>query len=602
MKNMLQVLHERIQATPNKNAYLVKTQNAWQPITWAEVDKQTETLAAGLMHLGLGYQDKISIQGNTQLNWILCDLAGLRTGATTVGIYQTLTGEQAAYIVEKSESKILCLSDAAQFQKIEPYLAELPHLQHIIVWKDAPTHPKVMTLAQVFEKGQQWLAEQPEVVKQAEAKIQLDDVAVIIFTSGTTGHPKGACLTHKNIYAELNAVDQVAEVMDENEVSIAFLPLAHVGERVVGTHNRIYRGIASAIVEDFNEVLPALLDIQPEFFGSVPRIFEKIFNAVTAKVKAASPMEQQMFQMAMELGKKVATELGGDASKLPAELQQQYKVAEAMVFSKIKAPFGSKIKYCLSSAAPISMEILEFFLSAGLLILEGYGQTECSAFCTINLPDDYKLGSVGKALPGIAIKIAADGEILIKGDTVFAGYYKEPEKTKETIDQDGWLHSGDLGRLDEDGFLYIIGRKKEIIITAGGKNITPSNIEFLLMSHPLIEQAFVHGDKRNYLTALIGIEPETLKQWAQNQGLAADNVEALLQHELLLQTLQNHVDQVNTKLAQYETIKYFRVLPRLFSVDEGELTPTLKVKRSVVEEKYQSLLNSMYQKDEKMTI
>jgi long-chain acyl-CoA synthetase len=427
---------------------------------------------------------------------------------------------------------------------------------------------------------------------RAEEKIQPEEVAVLIYTSGTTGPPKGAMLTHRNIMAELEILDAMGAT-DHRDVMMFFLPLAHVGERVPGHYNRIYRGVSAAFVEDFNRILDDMREIRPTVFGSVPRIFEKAYARIRSEAEQASPVAKRVFLWAERVGR-AASRLEQAGRPLPLPLRLQRALADRLVFRKIRDIFGGRVRYFLSSSAPISLEIIEFFHAAGMRILEAWGQTEVSCFATINLEDDYRLGSVGKALPRTELRIADDGEILVRGPIVFKGYLNQPELSAETLTDDGWIHTGDLGRLDQDGFLWITGRKKEIIITAGGKNVTPANIENLLKDHPLIDQALVHGDRRKYLTALLGLDPENLQRWATEQGMSYTSYEETLENPALRAAVQQIVDEVNQHFARYETVKRFALLPRLLEVEKGELTPTMKIRRRIIEERFKDLLDSLY--------
>jgi long-chain acyl-CoA synthetase len=432
----------------------------------------------------------------------------------------------------------------------------------------------------------------PGLTLRAEEKIRPEDLAVLIYTSGTTGPPKGAMLTHRNVMAQLTMLAVMGEV-DHRDVMMFFLPLAHVGERIPGHYNRIYRGVPAAFVEDFNRILDDMREIRPTVFGSVPRIFEKAYARVRSEVDRASPMARRVFQWAEGVGR-AASRLEQAKQPLPRSLRLQRAIADRLVFRKIREIFGGRVRFFLSSSAPISLEIIEFFHAAGMVILEAWGQTEVSCFATMNREEDFRLGSVGKALPGAEVRIAEDGEILVRGPIVFQGYLHQPELTAETITKDGWIHTGDLGRLDGEGFLWITGRKKEIIITAGGKNITPANIENLLKDHPLIDQALVHGDRRKYLTALLGLDPENLQAWATENGIVHSSYGEMLENPALLAEVKQMVDGVNQHFARYETIKRFALLPRLLDMEKGELTPTMKLRRRVVEERFKDLLDSLY--------
>jgi long-chain acyl-CoA synthetase len=593
MEKLTDLLRTRRRESADRTAYLVRANGGWKPITWSEADDRVDRIAAGLVDLGLQPGDVVSILGRTRLEWALCDLAVLRAGGVSVGIYPTLIGDQCAFILEDSSTRWLFLEDARQAEKLSPFLAKLPRLDRPILWDPPKGQADFMCLQDLEERGRNALEADPELTLRTEEKIQAQDVAVLIYTSGTTGPPKGAMLTHRNIMAELELLDTMGAT-DQSDVMMFFLPLAHVGERVPGHYSRIYRGVSAAFVEDFNRILDDIREIRPTVFGSVPRVFEKAYARVRAEVDQASHPARRIFLWAERVGR-AASRLQQAGRPLPLSLRLQRVIADRLVFRKIRAIFGGRVRYFLSSSAPISLEIIEFFHAAGMLILEAWGQTEVSCFATLNFEDDYRLGSVGKPLPGTELRIADDGEILVRGDIVFKGYLNQPELTAETLTADGWIRTGDLGRIDEDGFLWITGRKKEIIITAGGKNITPANIENMLKDHPLIDQALVHGDRRKYLTALLGLDPANLEAWAAEKGIEFTTYEAILSHPTLLDEVQGIVDAANRHFARYETVKRFALLPRPLDVERGELTPTMKIRRKIVEERFKDLLDSLYE-------
>lgn len=592
MEKLTELLRNRRARSPNLTAYLVRKDNRWTPVTWEEADERVDRIAAGLIGLGIRPGDVVSILGRTCLEWALCDLAVLRAAGVSVGIYPTLTGEQCAYILKDSSSRWLLVEDLQQAEKIAPFLGGLPALESLIVWRPSENDRSQLSLEELEGQGTAVLQKDPGLTVGREEKIQADDIAVLIYTSGTTGPPKGAMLSHRNVMAQLEMLDAMGRT-DHRDVMMFFLPLAHVGERVPGHYNRIYRGVSAAFVEDFNRILEDMREIRPTVFGSVPRIFEKAYARVRSEVEQASPLSKRVFKWAEGIGR-AASRHEQEGRPLSVSLRVQRALADRLVFRRIREIFGGRVRYFLSSSAPISLEIIEFFHAAGMLILEAWGQTEVSCFATLNREDDYRLGSVGKALPAVTLRIAEDGEILVRGPIVFKGYLNQPELTAETITHEGWIHTGDLGRLDSEGFLWITGRKKEIIITAGGKNVTPANIEHLLKDHPLVDQALVHGDRRKYLTALLGLDPENLRMWALDRGIPYTSYEGILQHPALLAHVQQIVENVNRHFARYETIKRFALLPRLLDVEKGELTPTLKIRRKIVEERFKSLLDSLY--------
>lgn len=594
MENLNDLLKNRCRTDAAANAFLVKHDGRWRPVTWQDVDDKVEKIAAGLIALGLRHGDAVSILGNTRLDWTLTDLGALRAGCVSVGIYQTLSGEQSAYILKDSSSKILFAESIEQVEKIKPHFDELPLLEKCVVWDGSADDERAITMDRLIQIGEEWIANEPGAIKDAEKNIRPNDTAIIIYTSGTTGPPKGACLSHANILAQLESIGSVVDDEILGNIMMFFLPLSHVGERVPGQFFRIYKGITAAYVNDITQILEDIKEIRPTFFGSVPRIFEKAYAKIMSEVDQAPSLKKSLFAWAEKIGRDVSRKQQN--SQPPgALLDLQYAIADKLVFKKIRDIFGGRCRYFLSASAPIAIEILEFFHACGMLILEGYGQTEVSCFCTLCTVDDYCFGSVGKAIPGTQLKIAEDGEILVKGDIVFKGYLNQPDLNRQTLTEDGWIYTGDIGRLDDNGFLWITGRKKEIIITSAGKNITPSNIENILKNDPLIEHVLLHGDKRKYATALISLEPDNLKAWAEKEGYGDIPYKDLINLEALRKKIQASVDRTNGQVARFETIKKFALLPAPLTIETGELTPTMKVRRKIVETKYLDLLDRLYE-------
>ncbi|MFH2065196.1 MAG: long-chain fatty acid--CoA ligase [Pseudomonadota bacterium] len=593
MQTLVEMVKDRCRKDASKTAFLVKKNGQWQPVLWSHVDDQSKKIAAGILSLGIKPGNAVSIFGNTRLEWTLSDLGSMRAGMISVGIYQTLSSEQVAYILNDSESKVLFVENRELLKKVQSQKNDLPFLKKIVLWNGDADGDQVIGLADLMAAGEKALSEKADMVEQVENNIAASDTALIIYTSGTTGPPKGACLTHRNILAELESTSVFPDEI-LGDTMMFFLPLCHVGERVAGQFMRISRGITAAYVEDINHILDDIKEIRPTFFGSVPRIFEKAYAKVQSEVANASFLKKALFQWAVKTGKTVSR-FHQRKEAIPPGLKIKKEIADRLVLGKIRNIFGGRVNYFLSSAAPISVDILEFFHACGMLILEGYGQTEVSCFCTGCTPTDYRFGSVGKALPNVELKIADDGEIMVKGDIVFKGYHNQEELTRKTINPEGWIYTGDIGRIDADGFLWITGRKKEIIVTSGGKNVTPSNIESRIMNHPLVEHAMVHGDRRNYLTALISLSHENLKAWAGKNGYHSHDIPALIGSEPVRAEVQSAIDEANKALAKFETIKKFVIVPNPFQVETGELTPTMKVRRKEVEKKYIHLLDALYQ-------
>ena len=567
--------------------YKDQARDQWVDVSYEELGVTVKELSLGLQELGIERQDKVAILSNTRPEWTYSDFAVLCAGATVVPIYQTNSSEECQYVLEHSESKAVVIEDAEQLEKIRKIRGELPSLEHVIAIEPVEDDDAI-TMDSLRRRGRGRTAEDFEA---RIATAQPSDVATYIYTSGTTGPPKGCIIDHANWRFMLDAAEEDG-VLVEDEVVYLFLPLAHAFARLI---QLLAVDVGGAIVyweKDPNKIIPNLAEVKPTYFPSVPRMFEKIYATAIGAVEKANPIKKAIFHWAVRTGRKVR-ELEQRGRKPGPLLSREYAFADKQVLSKVRALFGGRIKQCVTGAAPISPEILEFFWACGVPVMEGYGMTETSTGFTINRVEDFKFGSVGKPFRGCEIKIADDGEVLLKGPNIFRGYYKNEEATSQTI-TDGWLHTGDLGRLDEDGFLYITGRKKDIIITAGGKNITPANLENGLKQNQYISQAVVYGDRRPYLTALITLDPEAIAVYATDHSLGTTDVKELSKRPEIVELVQKVVDQVNSKVARVEQIKKFEILPRDLTQETGELTPTMKVKRNVVYEKYAKDFDALY--------
>jgi long-chain acyl-CoA synthetase len=567
--------------------YKDQAQDKWVDVSFTELGDTVRELSLGLQEIGIEAHDKVGILSNTRPEWTYFDFAILCAGATVVPIYQTNSPEECHYVLEHSESKAVVIEDAEQLEKIRKIRDQLPHLEQVISIEPIEADD-VITMPNLRTQGRSRAREDFE---SRVAGVQPSDVATYIYTSGTTGPPKGCIIDHANWRFMLDAAEEDG-VLVQDEVVYLFLPLAHAFARLI---QLLSIDVGSTIVyweKDPNKIIPNLAEVQPTYFPSVPRMFEKIYATAIGAVEKASPIKRAIFHWAVRTGRKVR-QLEQQGRKPGPLLSRQYAFADSQVLSKVRALFGGQIKQCVTGAAPISHEILEFFWACGVPVMEGYGMTETSTGFTINRVEDFKFGSVGKAFRDCEIKIADDGEVLLKGPNIFRGYYKNEQATRETI-TDGWLHTGDLGRLDEDGFLFITGRKKDIIITAGGKNITPANLENGLKQNQYISQAVVYGDRRPYLTALITLDPEEISGWAKNHGLETTSVKELRNHPKVREMVQGVLDEVNSKVARVEQVKKFEILPHDLTQETGELTPTLKVKRNVVYEKYADEFSALY--------
>ncbi len=557
----------------------------WVSKTYTEVGEIVRKLSLGLIDLGIERGDKVAILSNTRPEWTYFDFAALSAGATVVPIYQTNSPEECRYVLENSDAVAVIVEDDEQLEKIRSVRADCPMLEHVI--RMTGTSGDALSLAELSERGADGAEADWE---QRYDSVTADDICTIIYTSGTTGPPKGCVISHGNYRSMLDMVHSV-NVLGDDEVTYLFLPLAHSFALLIqfGTFDL---GATLAYWErDPLKILPNLSEVQPTYFPSVPRIFEKIYTAATASVEKEGGLKKSVFDWAVGVGKKVRR-LEREGRRPGPLLALQHWIADRQVLSKIRALFGGKLKLAVTGAAPINPEILEFFDAAGVLILEGWGMTETSTAATIATPEDFKFGTIGKPFPGTEVKIAPDGEILAKGPNIFQGYYKNPEATAETL-VDGWLHTGDLGEFDDDGYLKITGRKKDIIITAGGKNITPANLEGEIKQHPLVSQCVVIGDRRPFLVAVVTLDPEEAAAYARDRGLPGDPA-AIAAHPSVRESIEAHVEKINQKFARVEQVKKIAILPADFSQEGGELTPSMKVKRNIVADKYADEIEALY--------
>ena len=569
-----------------KRAVLYKDDDGqWTSKTYTEVGEIVRKLSLGLIELGIEKGDKVAILSNTRPEWTYFDFAALSAGATVVPIYQTNSPEECQYVLENSDAVAVVVEDDEQLEKIRQVRDRCPKLEHVV--RMTGTSADAISLVDLSERGATGSETEWE---ERWSSVTADDICTFIYTSGTTGPPKGCVISHGNYRSMLDMVHAV-NVLGDDEVTYLFLPLAHSFALLIqlGTFDL---GATLAYWErDPLRILPNLAEVKPTYFPSVPRIFEKIYTAATSSVEKEGGLKKVVFDWAIGVGKKARRHEREGQSPGPL-LSLQYWLADRQVLSKIRALFGGNLKLAVTGAAPINPEILEFFDAAGVLVLEGWGMTETSTASTISTPEAFRWGTVGKPFPGCEIRIADDGEVLARGANIFQGYYKNDEATRETL-VDGWLHTGDIGELDSDGYLKITGRKKDIIITAGGKNITPANLEAEIKQHPLVSQCVVIGDRRPFLVALVTLDPEEAASYAAEHGLPTDP-QALAASPEVRATIEAHVEKINQKFARVEQVKKIEVLAQDLSQEGGELTPTLKVKRNVVAEKYADVIDSMY--------
>jgi long-chain acyl-CoA synthetase len=557
----------------------------WVSRSFDQVLETVRSLSLGLIDLGVSKGDKVSILGNTRPEWTYFDFAALSAGAVVVPIYQTNSPEECQYVLENSDAKIVVVEDDEQMEKIRAVREQLPLLEHVV--RMTGSSEDAISLEDLAARGAARDAGEWETRWKSVTK---DDICTFIYTSGTTGPPKGCIISHGNYRSMLDMVNETS-VIEEKDLTYLYLPLAHSFALLIQLGSFDLGATIAYWERDPLKILPNLAELKPTYFPSVPRIFEKIYTAASSGVEKEGGLKKAIFNWSIETGKKMrATERAG--RKPGFLLRKSYEFADKQVLSKIRALFGGNLRLAVSGAAPINPEILRFFDAAGVLVLEGWGMTETSTAATISSPDDFKVGTIGKPFPGCEVKIAADGEILVKGPNVFQGYYKNEEATRETI-VDGWLHTGDIGEIDADGFITITGRKKDIIITAGGKNITPANLENEIKQHPLVSQCVVVGDRKPYLVALVTLDPEDAVAYAKEHGLPEDPAQ-LAKNAEVQKAIEDHIATINEKFARVEQVKKVAILPRDLSQESGELTPTLKVKRAVVASKHEQEIEKLY--------
>jgi long-chain acyl-CoA synthetase len=566
-------------------AVMYKDGGAWHTRSFNEVRDTVRALSLGLMGLGLEKGDKLAILANTRPEWSYIDFAALSAGATVVPIYQTNSPEECHYVLENSDSKLVVVEDEEQLEKVRKVRDRLPRLEQVA--RMTGSSDDAISLEELSARGAAGSADDWE---ERWRSVTPSDVCTLIYTSGTTGPPKGCVISHGNYRAMVNMA-LAEEVVVPGELTYLFLPLAHSFALLIQFVSFEVGGCLAYWERDPLRIVPNLSEVRPTYFPSVPRIFEKIYTAATASAEKEGGLKKAIFNWAIGVGRRVR-EMERRGERPGFLLRKQYELADKQVLSKIRGLFGGNIKQCVTGAAPINPEILRFFDAAGVLVLEGWGMTETSTAATIARPDQFKFGTVGKPFPGCEVRIADDGEILVRGPNVFQGYYKNEEATRETL-RDGWLHTGDIGEIDADGYVKVTGRKKDIIITAGGKNITPANIEAEIKQHPLVSQCVVIGDRRPYLVALVTLDPEEAIKFAKENELPEDAA-ALAADERVRTAIEEHIERINEKFARVEQVKKFAILPRDLSQEGGELTPTLKVKRAVVHQKYEREIDGLY--------
>ncbi len=583
---------DRVELTPDWEAFRRPTDPGWKSYTWGETGEIVQNWAAGLLAIGVEPEQRVGIASSTILDWIWADLAIMCAGGATTTVYPSTPPEDVAYILNDSDSQVVFAEDATQLEKIQSVRSEIPNLRKVIMLTDGDKADGdfVISADDLAAQGANLLAQDPEAVTRAVASVGPDSLATIIYTSGTTGRPKGVRLPQRCWVYEGDAMDNIG-VLRSDDLEYLWLPLAHSFGKVL-IAGQIKVGFAAAVDGRVDKIVDHLGEVQPTFIAAVPRIFEKIYGGIQTMQEREGGAKLKIFRWAEGVGAQ-AGKARREGKPVGGLLGLQYNVADKLVFSKIRARMGGRVRYFVSGSAPLSKEVAEWMDNVGLTILEGYGLTETSAFTFVSRPHNYKFGTVGEPAAGTEVKIASDGEILVKGPGVMEGYHNLPEQTAEVF-TDGWFHTGDIGEITPDGLLKITDRKKDLIKTSGGKYVAPQSIEVKFKAAcPYASNIVVHGDGRNFVSALVTLDEPSITTWAQENGISGSYAE-IVSNPKTKEMVQGYIDEVNGQLPRWETVKRFEILPQDLTIESGELTPSLKVKRKVVEQKYTDVLDSFY--------
>lgn len=591
-----QLFWKRVQQHDKKIAMREKDFGIWQSITWSEYGERARACGLGMVALGLKRGETVSILSENNPEWLYLDMGTLGVGGVSNGVYTTDSSKQVEYLCQDSRTRIFVAENEEQLDKILEVRERLPDLKKIIVLDMEGLREfrddMVISIDELYLLGREYHEKHPEFWDEQINLSRPEDLAILIYTSGTTGPPKGAMISHRNLMFQIANLTPIIDYGPEDE-QLSFLPLCHVAERSFSVFLPLFAGSVINFVEGSDTVPENIREVSPTVFFAVPRIWEKFYSAITLQLKEATALQQLAYKLAIETGFAIAEKkLNGET---PSKLEElKFWLADHLVLKNIKRLLGlDRAHYLGSGAAPISPDLIKWYWALGLSMYEVYGQTENTGVATTNMPDQFKLGTVGVAAPDTQVRISDEGEILLKGPHVFLGYLNQPEKTAETV-TDGWLHTGDVGYVDNNGFVKITDRMKDIIITAGGKNITPSEIENQLKFSPYISDAVVIGDKRKYLTCLIMIDYENVEKYAQDLDVPFTNFQSLCKTKEVLDLIRDEVENVNKNFAQVETIKDFRLIEEVLTAEDDELTPTMKLKRSFVNQKYKGLIDTMY--------
>jgi long-chain acyl-CoA synthetase len=587
----------RVNKYQDRLAVEKKLNGIWESATWNQYYDRARAVGLAIVSMGVKKGDRIAILSDNRLEWLYTDMGGLGVGAVIVPIYPTLTKDEVQYIIENSDSKIFVVENSSQVEKALHAIEKCPLLEKIVVMDTTGVsegNPNVMSFKELLNIGQRKHEEDNALFEKLAEAIEPEDLATIVYTSGTTGVPKGAMITHKNIIFVVQSLSSVdPPYARDTDQTVPFLPISHVFGRIADHFMGLYSGVTASFAESIDTLLEDFSEKKPTMIMAVPRVCEKVYQKIMAQVQEQSKFKQSMFYWGQKVGARVS-ELRELKKPIPFLLGLKYKIAYALIFQKLQDKLGGQVRYLTASGGPTARDIVLFFNSAGINVVEGYGMTECTAPATMSNLSDYRIGTVGPPIPGLDIKIADDGEILLKGDNVFSGYWKMEEKTQNAFTKDGYFKSGDIGEFDDRGFLKITDRKKDLIITSGGKNIAPQKIEGLFKFDPLFLHFIVIGERKKFLSALVNINMLQAEQLAKDSNIPFNNPEDLLENKEFLVIVDQHVAKVNTNLARFETIKKYRIVKDEFTQETGELTASLKMKRNVINEKHKDLIDTMY--------
>jgi long-chain acyl-CoA synthetase len=582
-RTIARLWRDAVSAAQPGPAYLVESGDGWSEVSWADADERVRAYANGFLARGVRKGDNVALLARNSLDWALVDFALAQIGAVGIPVYASSSARDVGYLLSHSEAVAIVCEDAVQLAKVEEVSDDAPALQHVLTYHD---------LEGLATHGRDYAAASPTALDDATAAIAEEDLFTIIYTSGTTGPPKGCMLSNLNYYEMASVVDRMdTKYYHPDDVMLLYLPLAHnYGRLMLLLGAKV--GFTIAFLADPLRVGEALPQVRPTILPSVPRVYEKVYSLVQSRFDEATGAKRRLVDWALTVGREVSRrEAAGET--VSAGLRAKQRMADRLVFAKVREPLGGRLRMAGSGGAPLAKEIAEFFDAVGVRITEGYGLTECTTACSVNTPDSYRFGSVGRPLPGSEIRIAPDGEIEVRSDTVFQGYYKEPEATAAVLGSDGWLKTGDIGELDADGFLHITDRKKDILVTAGGKNVAPQNIENDLKTSKYVSQALVVGDSRPYVSALVTLDPVEIARWAAEHSVAGDTAE-LAHDERVRELVQGAIDDANRERSRYEQVKRFAILPRDFTMEDGEITPTLKLRRRAVQQHFADEIDALY--------